>query len=161
MFVTFRLDVILRFNKPFDLSSLTFKARTSEVWHDPPWSGDDRPSLTSRRTRQYYRMSTWRIDCRSIRRINGDTFLFRTRRDVRTGPAIVSAGPHLFWVRRAMTSDSNFSNKDELSTITVDKDVYRQLIQQFHESSIQRYGADSEQTRTLKLHLAAHAADAA
>ena len=57
--------------------------------------------------------------------------------------------------------DSDFSSNDDLSRITVDKDVYRQLIQQFHESSIQQYGADSEQTRMLKLHLAAHAADAA
>lgn len=60
-----------------------------------------------------------------------------------------------------MTLDSNSSNNDDLSSITVDKDAYRQLIQQFHESSIQRYGADSEQTRMLKLYLAAHAADAA
>ena len=63
--------------------------------------------------------------------------------------------------QETMALDSNFSNNDELSPITVDKDVYRQLIQQFHESSIQRYGADSEQTRMFKLHLAAHAADAA
>ena len=57
-----------------------------------------------------------------------------------------------------MILDSNFSNNDEQSAIAVDKDVYRQLIQQFHESSIQRYGADSEQTRMLKLHLSAHSA---
>ena len=58
-----------------------------------------------------------------------------------------------------MASNSNFSNSDELSSITEDKDVYRQLIQQFHDCSIERYGADSEQTRMLKLHLAEHAAD--
>ena len=52
-------------------------------------------------------------------------------------------------------------NDDDLSSSPIDADVYRQLIQQFYESSIQRYGADSEQTRMFKLHLAAHAADAA
>ena len=55
-----------------------------------------------------------------------------------------------------MTLDSTVSNNDDLSPITVDTDAYRQLIQQFYESSIQRYGADSDQSRMLKLHLAAH-----
>jgi hypothetical protein len=55
-----------------------------------------------------------------------------------------------------MTLDSSASNNDDLSSISVDTDVYRQLIQQFYESSIQRYGADSEQSRMLKMHLAAH-----
>jgi hypothetical protein len=57
-----------------------------------------------------------------------------------------------------MSFDTSVSDNDDLSSTTVDKDVYRQLIQQFHESSIQRYGADSEQTRMLKLHLTAHSA---
>jgi hypothetical protein len=52
--------------------------------------------------------------------------------------------------------DTNVSNNDDLSSISVDTDVYRQLIQQFYESSIQRYGADSEQSRMLQLHLTAH-----
>jgi len=57
-----------------------------------------------------------------------------------------------------MTLDTSVSNNNDLSSSPVDADVYRQLIQQFYESSIQRYGADSDQTRMLKLHLAAHAA---
>ncbi len=57
-----------------------------------------------------------------------------------------------------MSSDISASNNDDLSSISVDADVYRELIQQFYESSIQRYGADSEQTRMLKLHLTAHSA---
>jgi len=57
--------------------------------------------------------------------------------------------------------ETKVSNNDEFSTITVDTAAYRQLIQQFYESSIQRYGADSEQTQMLKLHLAAHTGEAA
>ncbi len=57
-----------------------------------------------------------------------------------------------------MTLNTTVSDNDDLPSITVDKDVYRQLIQQFHESSIQRYGVDSEQTRMFHLHLTAHAA---
>ncbi len=57
-----------------------------------------------------------------------------------------------------MPFDTSASNNNDLSSIPADTDVYRQLIQQFYESSIQRYGSDSEQTRMLKLHLAAHAA---
>lgn len=57
-----------------------------------------------------------------------------------------------------MTLDTSVSNNDDLSSVPIDTDVYLQLIHQFYESSIQRYGADSEQTRMLKLHLAAHAA---
>jgi hypothetical protein len=56
-----------------------------------------------------------------------------------------------------MTLDTNTSNDDDLSSISVDADSYRQLIQQFYESSIQRYGADSEQSLMLKSHLIAHA----
>ncbi len=54
-----------------------------------------------------------------------------------------------------MTLDTGVSNNDDASAISIDSDVYRQLIQQFYESSIQRYGADSEQSRMLKVHLAA------
>ncbi len=57
-----------------------------------------------------------------------------------------------------MTLNTSVSDNDDLSCATVDKDVYRQLIQQFHESSIQRYGIDSEQTRMFKMHLTEHAA---
>jgi len=60
-----------------------------------------------------------------------------------------------------MSLNASASDNDDGSSIPVDADVYRQLIQQFYESSIQRYGADSEQTRMLKVHLTAHAGDAA
>jgi hypothetical protein len=60
-----------------------------------------------------------------------------------------------------MTLNASASENDDLSSIAVDKDVYRQLIQQFHESSIQRYGADSDQTRMFKQHLTAHTGEAA
>ena len=71
------------------------------------------------------------------------------------------AGPQPTYCRERKTLETNVSNNDELSAITVDTTAYRQLIQQFYESSIQRYGADSEQTQMLKLHLAAHAGEAA
>jgi hypothetical protein len=57
-----------------------------------------------------------------------------------------------------MTLNSNISENDDLSPAPVDTHVYRQLIQQFYESSVLRYGADSEQSRMLKLHLTAHSA---
>ena len=60
-----------------------------------------------------------------------------------------------------MRLNTSVSDDDDLSFIHVDTDVYRQLIQQFCERSIQRYGADSDQTRMLKQHLAAHAGSAA
>ena len=60
-----------------------------------------------------------------------------------------------------MTLNSDFCDTDDVLSIDVDRDIYRQLIQQFHESSIQRYGADSEQSQMFELHLAAHMADAA
>lgn len=58
-----------------------------------------------------------------------------------------------------MTLDTSVSNNDDLSSIPIDTDAYRQLIQQFYESSIQQYGVDSEQTQMFKLHLTAHAAE--
>lgn len=58
-----------------------------------------------------------------------------------------------------MTLGTSGSNKDDLSSIHIDTDVYRQLIQQFYESSIQRYGVDSEQTRMFQRHLTEHAGE--
>ena len=60
-----------------------------------------------------------------------------------------------------MTASTMASESHDPSSTTIDTVVYRQLIQQFCESSIERYGIDSDQTRMLKLHLAAHAAHAA
>ena len=54
-----------------------------------------------------------------------------------------------------MTLDTN---NDDASSISVDMDVYRELVQQFYESSVERYGAESEQSRMLKVHLTAHSA---
>ena len=101
----------------------------------------------------------------------GDPFPYSDVRDERTGPVILSAGltytiadvSNTFQtalLRRTMASNFSGSENKDVSSIPVDKDVYRQLIQQFYESSIQRYGAESEQSRMLKLHLAAHSAGA-
>ena len=57
-----------------------------------------------------------------------------------------------------MTLNTGVSEYDDRSLISVDADVYRKLIEQFYESSIRRYGIDSEQTQMFKLHLSAHAA---
>jgi hypothetical protein len=57
-----------------------------------------------------------------------------------------------------MTLGSSVSNHDDVSSTAFDADVYRQLIQQFYERSIQRYGIDSDQSRMLELHLTAHTA---
>jgi hypothetical protein len=59
-----------------------------------------------------------------------------------------------------MASNFSVSENQDPSSIPVDTDVYRRLIQQFYQSSIERYGAESEQSRMLKLHLAAHSAAA-
>lgn len=56
-----------------------------------------------------------------------------------------------------MTLDTTVSNHDDASPAPVDADLYRQLIQQLYENSLQRYGIDSEQSRMLKMHLIAHA----
>lgn len=47
-------------------------------------------------------------------------------------------------------------DEDELSSAPVEREVHRQLIEQFYESSIERYGIDSEQTRMFALHLSAY-----
>jgi hypothetical protein len=57
-----------------------------------------------------------------------------------------------------MTLNTGVSEDDDLPSISVDTDVYRKLIEQFYESSIRRYGIDSDQTRMFRLHLSAHAA---
>ncbi len=55
-----------------------------------------------------------------------------------------------------MTVDTPISDNDDLSPFPVDKDVYRQLIEQLYEGSIQRYGIDSDQSRMFKMHLSEH-----
>jgi len=50
------------------------------------------------------------------------------------------------------------SVNDDLSSNAIDPEAYRQLIQQFYESSIERYGAESEQSEMLKMYLTAHSA---
>jgi hypothetical protein len=57
-----------------------------------------------------------------------------------------------------MTLNTSASDNEDLSSIPVDKNLYRQLIQQFYESSLQRYGVESEQSRMFKMHLTAHGA---
>jgi hypothetical protein len=58
-----------------------------------------------------------------------------------------------------MTLNTRISENDDLASVPLDRDAYRQLIQQFYESSIQQYGAESEQTQMFKLHLTAHSAE--
>jgi hypothetical protein len=59
-----------------------------------------------------------------------------------------------------MTSNFSVPENEDMSSVPLDTNVYRQLIQQFYESSIERYGAESEQSRMLKMHLTAHSAGA-
>jgi len=57
-----------------------------------------------------------------------------------------------------MTLHTTTSSNEEVSSIPVDLDLYRQLLRQFYEKSIERYGVESDQTRMLKMHLNAHSA---
>jgi hypothetical protein len=57
-----------------------------------------------------------------------------------------------------MTLNASVSDIEDVSLIPVEREAYRQLMQQFYESSIQRYGVDSEQSEMFKLHLTAHSA---
>jgi hypothetical protein len=60
-----------------------------------------------------------------------------------------------------VVDDESHAVNDGLSSVTVDPEIYRQLIQQFYQTSIQRYGADSEQSRMFQLHLTANSGNAA
>ena len=42
------------------------------------------------------------------------------------------------------------------SPVPEEHDLHRQLIQQFYENSIERYGPDSEQTQMFAQHLSAY-----
>jgi hypothetical protein len=44
------------------------------------------------------------------------------------------------------------------SPVPEEQDLHRQLIQQFYENSVERYGPDSEQTQMFAQHLSAYAA---
>ena len=50
------------------------------------------------------------------------------------------------------------SNSTAPSPAPEEQDLHRQLIQQFYENSIQRYGLASEQTQMFAQHLSAYAA---
>ena len=80
------------------------------------------------------------------------------RRNENKGPVIVMLAQHSVLTRRNMTLLAAASSNDDLSSVPVDADVYRQLLQQFYEKSIERYGVESDQTRMLKMHLNAHSA---
>ena len=54
--------------------------------------------------------------------------------------------------------NESVSDNEDLSSFAIDTTVYRELIQQLYDSSIQRYGMNSEQTQMLKLQLTAHSA---
>lgn len=49
------------------------------------------------------------------------------------------------------------SNAIPPSPAPEEQDLHRQLIQQFYENSIERYGPDSEQTQMFAQHLSAYA----
>ena len=55
-----------------------------------------------------------------------------------------------------MIMNKNVPDNDDLSSTPVEKDLHRQLIEQFYETSIEHYGTDSEQTRMFALHLSAY-----
>ena len=42
------------------------------------------------------------------------------------------------------------------SSSPIEQDLHRQLIEQFYNNSIERYGLDSEQTRLFAQHLSAY-----
>jgi hypothetical protein len=48
-----------------------------------------------------------------------------------------------------MPVDRSTPGKDELSLTPVEDELHRELIEQFYERSVHRYGIDSEQTRML------------
>ena len=52
---------------------------------------------------------------------------------------------------------TSISNATDPSPAPEDQHLHRQLIQQFYENSIERYGPDSEQTQMFAQHLSAYA----
>ena len=48
------------------------------------------------------------------------------------------------------------SDKTKLPSTAAEQDLHRQLFEQFHKDSIERYGIDSEQTQTFAQHLSAY-----
>jgi len=54
------------------------------------------------------------------------------------------------------------SNSTSATTVPApppeENDLHRQLIQQFYENSVERYGPDSEQTQAFAQHLSAYTA---
>jgi len=49
-----------------------------------------------------------------------------------------------------------FSDTTTLSFTPAEQDLHRQLIEQFYKTSVERYGADSEQARIFAQHLSAY-----
>ena len=59
---------------------------------------------------------------------------------------------------RKSLNTMNIPNPPSLS-VPEEKDLHRQLIQQFYENSLERYGIDSEQSRMFAQHLAAYSGE--
>jgi hypothetical protein len=59
--------------------------------------------------------------------------------------------------RKINTMTTPISRATVPSPIPDEQDLHRQLIQQFYENSIERYGPDSEQTQMFAQHLSAYA----
>ena len=53
---------------------------------------------------------------------------------------------------------NTFSNPTAPPPTPEEQDLHRQLIQQFYDNSIERYGPDSEQTHMFAQHLSAYEA---
>jgi hypothetical protein len=66
--------------------------------------------------------------------------------------------PSSFLARESNNLMTTISNSTVPSRAPEEQDLHRQLIQQFYENSIERYGPDSEQTQMFAQHLSAYSA---
>ena len=67
-------------------------------------------------------------------------------------------GLALFSARKTDTMSNPTSGTTTPPPTPEEHDLHRQLVQQFYENSIERYGTDHEQTQLFAEHLSAYAA---
>ena len=89
----------------------------------------------------------WRSDCKR----QCDLRILSGREWTNTGSSSFLASEF----NKHMTSTLNST---ATSSVPEEQSLHRQLIQQFYENSIERYGLDSEQTQMFAQHLSAYAA---
>ncbi len=65
--------------------------------------------------------------------------------------------PYSFLASEFNNIMTSISDSTAPSHAPEEQDLHRQLIQQFYENSIERYGPDSEQTQMFAQHLSAYA----